>query len=252
MRLGILKMTPKIWDPLYNMEQFEPMARKAAAEGVEVLVTCECFLDGYCVAFGSVDDRFEGEEYERFLSMAQPDDSLLLKRVRELSKELHMGMVFGYSSLTEEGVKNTALFLDQEGEEIGRYHKTHIYCHDFNYVPGDELPVFDTKWGRIGLLICADRRWPEACRTLRCKEAQIILIPTYGMRDEANTCWMRTRAYENECFVAFCHPEVSYICNPKGKVEAFLESNIPGILVHDIDVSKCRDEMFLMRRTDLY
>jgi len=254
MRLGILRMVPKAWDPEYNFKAFEPMARKAAAEGVEVLVTCECFLDGYSAQFGTVNERFTGEEYERFLSVSQKDDSPYLVQLRALCKELHMGVVFGYSSLTENGVKNTALFLDQEGEEIGRYHKTHWeeHDHDDNFVKGDSLPVFDTKWGRVGLLICADRRWPEAARTLRCKGAQILLIPTYGGRGEDNTCWMRTRAFENEFFLAFCHPTISYICNPQGYVEACLESNVPGILVHDIDLSQCNDEMFRVRRTDLY
>jgi len=252
MRLGILKWVPEPWEPERNMEQFEVMARKAAAQGVELLVTCECFLDGYCVNFGTVENRFEGDERERFLGMAQKDDSPLLNRLRSLCRELNMGVVFGYSSETEVGVRNTALFLDQEGQEIGRYHKTHLYSADLNYVKGDSFPVFETKWGTIGLLICADRRWPEACRTLRCKGAEIILIPTYGMRHDDNTCWMRTRAYENECFLAFCHPTVSYICDPNGKIAAYLESNVPGILVHDIDASKCKDEMFSLRRTDIY
>ncbi len=252
MRLGILRMMPKPWDPAHNIELLDAMARKAAAEGVELLVTCECFLDGYCASKGSVRERYAGAEREKFEAAAQPEGSPILARVQALCKELHMGMVLGYSSKAPDGVRNTALFLDQEGVEIGRYHKTHLYAHDLNYIPGDSYPVFDTKWGRIGLLICADRRWPEASRALRCQGAQIILIPTYGMRHEANTCWMRTRAYENECFLAFCHPTISFICNPAGDVEACLESNVPGILVHDIDVSRCGDEMFRLRRTDLY
>jgi len=252
MRLGILRMVPKPWDLDYNMEQLEIMARKAAAEGVEVLVTCECFLDGYCVNFGYERAKFVGEEQERFQKMLLPDDSPYLNQVRALCKELHMGMVLGYSSLTEEGPKNTALFLDQDGEEIGRYHKTHIYSADLNYVPGDDFPVFHTKWGRIGILICADRCWPEACRALRCKGAQIVLIPTYGVRDERNTCWMRTRAFENEVYLAFCHPTVSYVCQPQGNVEAYLESNVEGILVHDINASKCPNDRYVLRRTDLY
>ena len=154
---------------------------------------------------------------------------------------------------SEEGkYYNTAILFGSDGQEIGRYHKSHLYVHDLNYEPGNDFPVYDTPWGKIGMLICADRRWPEAARSLRVRGAEMILIPTYGMRHETNTMWMRTRAYENECFLAFCHPNVSYICNPEGDIDAWLESNVPGLLVHDIDNSRCLHEMFDMRRTYIY
>lgn len=245
MRLGLLKTMPKFLDLEYNLEVLRKMVPKAAAEGVELLVTCEAYLDGYCAKLNEVDR-------ERLASVAQRDNSPLLTEVQTLCRENGIGMVFGYSSLSDDGVKNTAMLIGPDGSEIGRYHKTHLLYHDEKYVPGDAFPVFDTQWGRIGLLICADRRWPEAARALRCAGAQIILIPTYGFHNELNRQLMCARAYENECYVAFAHPEQSFLCNPAGAIEAYLESSAAGILVHDVDLSKCRNEMFSYRRADLY
>jgi predicted amidohydrolase len=228
-----------------NLEVLETMARKAAAEGVELLRTCECYLDGYCAHLEEVDQ-------EKLRSVSLADDSPVLEKIRSLCRELHMGMIVGYSAIAADGLRNTAMLIGTDGKEIGRYEKIHLHAHDLKYVPGDGFPVFDTEWGKIGMLICADRRWPEAARTLKCKGAEMILIPTYGFHGERNQWWMCTRSYENECFVAFAHPEQSFVCNPDGFVEAYLESSAPGILVHDIDVSKCKTEMFKYRREDIY
>ena len=252
MRLGLLKAVPRPWEPEWNLSVFEKYAREAADRGVELLVTCECYLDGYCADMLPAKRRFTGADRERFEAMAQADDSPYLSRLKACCKDLLLSAVFGYSSLAPDGIRNTAILIGQDGNEIGRYHKTHLYEHDLNYVPGDGFPVFQTPWGKAGILICADRRWPEAARSLKRNGAQILIIPTYGMRHEANTCWMRTRAYENECYLAFCHPELSLICSPSGEVEAVLESNVPGLLVHDVDPALAGNAMFSLRRDDIY
>lgn len=252
MRLGLLKAVPRPWEPEYNMSVFERYAQEAAEKGTDLLVTCECFLDGYCADMLPVKERFTGADRARFESMAQPDGSPYLLRLKACCNKLGVAAVFGYSSLGAGGVYNTALLVGKDGREIGRYHKTHLYGHDLNYEPGNGFPVFSTPWGKAGVLICADRRWPEAARSLKRSGAQIIIVPTYGMRHEANTCWMRTRAYENECYLAFCHPELSLICDPKGEVEAALESNVPGLLVHDVDLSLAGSVMYSLRRDDIY
>ena len=245
MRIGLMKAMPEFYNLRRNMDTLKIMAEKAAVEGVELLMTCECYLDGYCA-------KLEQTDQVKLRSVALADDSDLLAEARDLCARLHMGLILGYSSLQTEGVLNTALLIGPDGREIGRYHKTHLYAHDTKYMPGQGFPVYDTPWGRIGMLICADRRWPEASRELKKKGAEMILIPTYGMHHERNMEWMCTRAYENECYLAFAHPEQSFICNPSGVVEARLDSNRPGILVHDIDISACSNDMFSLRRTDLY
>ena len=97
-------------------------------------------------------------------------------------------------------------------------------------------------------MICADRRWPETARVLRLRGAKLTLIPSYGMWHEDNEWWMRTRAYENENFVAFAHPNVAFVANPKGKILAKLQSNVPGMLVVDVDLSEVTEDKHIKDR----
>jgi len=246
LRIGLIKHVPEKWNLEKNLGMFEIFCERAAERGVSLLTTCECYLDGYCVTDNPL-------PREKFIGIAQDiDKSEYISSVRTLAKKYRMHIVFGFSQKTDAGVKNAALLIGKSGEDIGIYHKTHLLTHDLNFLPGEDLPVFDTELGKIGIMICADRRWPETARTLKLKGAELIINPTYGMHHEANEWWMRTRSYENEIYIAFAHPNVGFICNPHGNIEAKLESNLPDILVHDIDLSKTVNTMLPARRPELY
>ena len=82
-------------------------------------------------------------------------------------------------------------------------------------------------------------------RCLRLRGAEMILNPTWGAYGEGNTSIMITRAYENGIPVCFAHPKQALICSPGGAADpsaekpvAVLESNRPGVLVHDINLSE--------------
>ena len=114
------------------------------------------------------------------------------------------------------------------------------------------MPVWPSPWGPLGIMICADRRWPETARTLRLQGAKIILNPTYGFHNDLNEAMMRTRSFENQCFIAFAHPEESLVTGPKGEIVA-QEKDSRGVLMCEIDVSRARDDNHLQdRRPDLY
>jgi predicted amidohydrolase len=123
---------------------------------------------------------------------------------------------------------------------------------DLRFSPGGDLPVFDTEWGKVGVLICADRRWPESARIERLKGAQITLVPSYGIWDERNDAWMRTRSYENGNFLAFAHPRISFVSDPNGNFVSKLQTNVPALLVTDIDLSKVNNVDIHDRRPELY
>lgn len=245
-RLALLKHKPEKWDLQGNMAAFRVFAKKAQARGANLFVTCESFLDGYCVTDKDLDFR-------RFLTIAQDiSTSEHIDCVRQTAKDAAMHVVFGFSQRVEGGVKNAAVLVDSNGCIKGIYHKTHLLDHDLHYLPGEDLPVFDTDLGRLGIMICADRRWPETARTLKLKGADFLVNPTYGMHHYANEWWMRTRAYENEMHVAFVHPMGSLVCNPVGDLEAKLVSNVSDILVHDIYPKNRPSTMLTARRPELY
>ncbi len=245
--IGMLKAMPAKWDLAGNWKIFEEQVERHKGDGIDVFITPECFLDGYVVTE-------KDWTVQKFTEIAQDvTKSEYISRVREIARQGKMRIVFGFTELLNGLFYNCALLVDQNGEIAGKYHKTHIQNHDHRFALGMDLPVFQLDIGCVGMVICADRRWPESIRTIRLKGAKICLMPTYGMWHEENEWWMRTRSYENQMFVCFTHPQVALITNPKGGVEAKLQSNIPGVLIHQVDLSEAKDDNHLAdRRPELY
>lgn len=246
-RVGLIKALPARFDLEENWNQFESLVRGAHDSGVQIWCSPEGFLDGYAAAEESCDGA-------RLLEVAQDvGESVYIERLRHLAAEENAHIVFGFTQRLEGRCFNAALLVAPDGVTLGVYHKIHLQAHDLKYAAGTALPVFDTQLGRLGIMICADRRWPETARALRLRGAELILNPTYGMSHEANEWWMRTRSYENEVFICFAHPRVSLITDPEGDVAAKLVSNLPAALIHDVDLSLNSTRKHLDdRRPDLY
>jgi len=247
LRIGMLKAVPGKWDVEGNWEIFVEQFRRHRGDGIQVFITPECFLDGYAVTEKNWTVR-------RFARAAQEvGKSPYIRRVRDLARRAKTCIAFGFSEILDGRFYNCALLVGADGRIVGKYHKTHLQHHDQRFAPGQDLPVFDLEWGRAGVVICADRRWPESIRALRLKGGEICLMPTYGMHHLDNEWWMRTRAYENQMFVCFTHPQVALITDPGGGVAAKLESNQPDVLVHEVDLDEVRDDNHLEhRRPELY
>jgi predicted amidohydrolase len=216
------------------------------AEGADIFITPECWLDGYAAP-----DKQSTPE--RLREAAQdPDTSPYLARVAEEARKRSLWICFGFTSLEDGAIYNAAGLCNDQGEWVGIYHKTHLQTHDLQYRFGESLPVWPTPWGPVGIMICADRRWPETARTLRLKGAKLILNPTYGMHHLDNEWWMRTRGYENQCFIAFTHPQVGFVVGPKGGLVAKRDED-PGVLLCSIDLRAAKDDNHLRdRRPELY
>ena len=242
-------------NPKANMKLLEQLADPLGDDGLDVLITPECFLDGYMIH-----DRKRVSAKKLAARCVTGLSDRYVRRARKLAKKLKSYLVFGVSTRGRQGVvRNTAFLFGRDGEHVGTYHKI---MADHFYEPGCEISVFDTDFGRVGIMICADRRWPELVRCLRLKGSELILNPTWGMYGSLNTAIMRTRAYENGIPICFAHPEQSLITLPDGEVGAVLESSKPDVLVHDIDLSenvqpkdtpdKARSHPVQNRRPDLY
>ena len=194
------------------------------------MVSPECFLDGYMVR----DKKRISARKLAARCVSGPRDTVI-RRVGRLARKLGACVVVGASEKDRKGVvRNAAYLLDRAGKPVGTYYKVHT-CE--LYEPGDALPVFKTDFGVVGIVICADRRWPENIRCMKLQGAEVILNPTWGFKGDLNTAIVRTRAYENGIPVCFTHPTQSLICDGRGDVVAVLESNEPDILVHDIDLA---------------
>jgi len=219
---------------------------------VDVVVTPECFLDGYV----STEDGMNSDNIRDYA--IDPSDSPYVNSLSAWARQHSAWIVLGCSRLSPEGVYNTALLIDRKGNLIGSYDKTHCQTYDKKYVPGQKIAAFDSDFGPFGVMICADRRWPETVRSLALQGARVIFNPTYGMHNEHNLRMMQTRSYESEVFIAFTHPFQSLLTDPSGEIvcndtreDAFF--SLTKIDLSQVDEVRARDSAHLKdRRPELY
>jgi predicted amidohydrolase len=245
-RLGLFSAVPTYWDLQGNWQTFDRTVAEHVNEGMDLIITPECYLDGYAV-------NAKDWNPQRFAAIAQNvKTSSYIRHVRELAANYKVYVLFGFTENCAGKFYDSAIMVDRAGRTVGIYRKTMLQKQDLRFSPGQDLPVFATEWGKVAILICADRRWPESARVERLKGARIILIPSYGMWGLDNEWWMRTRSYENGIFLAFAHPHEAFVADPRGELTADLQTNVPAMLVCDVDLSKTNDTDINDRRPELY
>jgi len=231
-RIGAVAVAPARGDKAANLALAERTVAACAAQGAELAVLPEGFLEGYVV------NEMEMTR-ARFLALAEPLDGPSVGRCRALARRLGLWLLACFAEREGERAYNTALLITAAGEVAGRYRKTHVQSGgDWKfYAPGDSLPVFRTPWGLVGVMICYDRQFPEVPRALMRQGARLILNPSWGMFGELNEVMMRTRAYENGVWIVFAHVQGTLVLSPRGELAA---RSAPGqeTLVYEIDLAE--------------
>jgi predicted amidohydrolase len=211
-KLAMVKVYPQKGNLAANHALLMEVLANIAPHCPDVVITPECFLDGYVATEADINAK-------SLLEYAvDPYTSAYIQDIRNFSRQQGFWFIDGCTRLTPQGAYNTALVIDRKGQIAGVYNKTHLQTHDLKFQLGNHLPVFDADFGRFGVLICADRRWPETVRTLALKGARVIFNPTYGMHDERNLAMMQTRSYESEIVIAFTHPDQSLVTGADGEI----------------------------------
>jgi len=249
-RVGQVKVYPKKGDlPANHDRLMEVLAAIEETGAVDVVITPEGFLDGYVSTEAAV-GRDNMADYA-----IHPETSDYVGAVRQWARRNRAWLIYGCTRKAPDGLFNTALILDRRGGLVGTYDKLHLQRHDLKYDPGRHLRAYDSDFGTFGVMICADRRWPETVRTLALQGAGVIFNPTYGMHGDLNLCMMRTRAYENGIYIAFTHPGQSLITGPGGNIVCNNERDEETFTVTQVDLSDAladRDGHLRDRRADLY
>lgn len=231
-RIAQVRVYPVKGDLEANHQALMDVLGEIAPHQPDVVITPEGFLDGYV-------STEEWVTRDNILEYAiDPQASPYAQSVASWAGRNDVWVVLGCTRRAPEGAYNTALIYDRAGTLVGWYDKTHIQTHDYKYVPGQALPVFDSDFGAFGVMICADRRWPETVRTLALKGVRVIFNPTYGMHNERNLHMMQTRSYESEVFIAFTHPGQALVTGPRGEVVCNEEREDVRFVVTEVDLSE--------------
>ncbi len=158
-----------------NLRKAMQGVRDAAARGAQIVCLQELFMGEY----------FCQTEDHRWFELAEPIPGPTTTTLGALARELGVVIIASLFEKRAEGLyHNTAAVIDADGQYLGKYRKMHIpddpqYYEKFYFTPGDlGFRSWDTRFGRIGVLVCWDQWYPEAARLTAMSGAQILFYPT--------------------------------------------------------------------------
>jgi N-carbamoylputrescine amidase len=198
-------------EPAVNLRRTLRAAERAARDGAQILCTQELFRSPYFC---------QSEDYGCF-DLAEPIPGPTTRAFQKLARQRRVVIIASLFERRVPGVyHNSAAIIDADGSLLGIYRKMHIpddplYYEKFYFTPGDlGFRAWDTRYGRIGVLICWDQWFPEAARLTALQGAQILFYPTAigwhpaekkHLGSRQHDAWetaQRAHAIANGCFVA--------------------------------------------------
>ncbi|WP_372707024.1 carbon-nitrogen hydrolase family protein [Brevundimonas sp.] len=238
--------------PTAALSHVEPLIREAAAGGAKLILTPEGtnFL---------IQDRAARE-----VALQTDESDAVVRALRDLAAELGVWILIG-SAIVRSGhdgddrAANRSLLIDDRGRVVATYDKLHVYDVDLPtgerwresvaIRPGDGAIVADTPWGKLGLTVCYDIRFPQLFRALAKAGASMIAVPAAFTVPTGEAHWetlLRARAIETGCYVLApaqggAHEDGrrtwgrSTVVGPWGEIVARLDHDQPGVLFATLD-----------------
>jgi predicted amidohydrolase len=167
---------------------------EAHLQGADLLVLPECAYPAYLlgsVASYRAGGHMSGEAFVRWLA--------------QRAARCRMHIVSGFVDDGGEHLYNAAVLLDDHGREIGRTHKSFLWHLDHDwYAAGGRIRAFDTRLGRIGMIICAETRSPEILATLAADGAELLAMPT---------CWINGSRTPGQ----FTNPQIDFLIEARAR-----------------------------------
>ena len=267
MKIALVQQTATN-DRQVNRETGLAAVQRAASQGANVI----CFAE---LAF----DPFYPQEpaTPETLALAEPVPGPTTDAFAKLATELGVVIVLNVFERDGDHTYDTSPVIDADGTLLGKTRMVHITDYDcFHeqgyYAPGNcGAPVYDTKYGRIGVAICYDRHYPEYMRALALNGAQLVVVPQAGAvgewPDGLFEAELRVASFQNGYYSALCNrvgpePNVtfagqSFVCDPAGNIIAQAREGADEILMCEIDLTKVESshaaKLFLRdRRPELY
>ncbi len=198
-------------DPKANLKKALALAEKAAKQGAQIICTQELFRSQY----------FCQAEDHKYFDLAESIPGPSTEAFQKIAKKYGVVIIASLFEKRASGLyHNTAVIIDADGKLLGIYRKMHIpddplFYEKFYFTPGDTgFKAWDTKFGKIGVLVCWDQWYPEGARLTAMQGAEILFYPTaigwhpsekseYGVNQHG--AWetiQRSHAIANGCYVA--------------------------------------------------
>jgi beta-ureidopropionase len=249
----------------------EPYLHQAADQGVQMLCFQELMTGPY----------FPPSQDTRWYDMAEPvPGGPTIEWAQQWAKKLAMVLIVPVYEEEMPGLYyNTAAVIDADGQYLGKYRKTHLpqvagFWEKFFFRPGNSgYPVFNTRYGKVGVYICYDRHFPEGARALGLAGAEIVFNPSATVAGLSETLWNKEQvghAIANGYFVAAINRVgteapwnigefygSSYVVSPFGDMVAQASRDRDELLTTTVDLDQVRQarnlwQFYRDRRPDTY
>ena len=241
-------------DPQQNLEQFRTLGQLLPKERPQLVVVPEAFA-----SFGAG----ESSQQER---AELPGEGPIQQAVAEIAKQHDLWIVAGTIPIQAgDRYSSASILFDNQGQQVARYDKIHLFdatvedgtknYQESKYTqPGTQLTVVETPFGRLGMAVCYDLRFPELFRALREEGAEVIVLPSAFTKVTGKAHWqplLQARAIENQCYMVApnqggTHPDGretwghSMVINPWGQVCTEISSDI-GVGSVPLELSSISD-----------
>jgi predicted amidohydrolase len=260
--IGLIQIDCRLKDLDYNKGKAYRLISEAVKKGADIVCLPELFTSGY-------NPDAIGWKWYHF---SEDDKGQTVQELSKLARDLKVSIIAPMAEKRDlTGVfYNSAIFINEDGSVLGSYAKTHLWSMERNYFrPGNSLSVFNTRLGKIGILICYDILFPELARELTLAGAEIIFVPSAWRGSEADV-WdtvMPARALENTVYLAAVNRVGtegdatlfggSCLINPRGRFIAQAKRYEEDMLIQTInldELSRYRYDLPYLRdhQPDLY
>jgi N-carbamoylputrescine amidase len=267
MKIALIQQTAGK-DKIRNIEKAVASVREASGKGVDII----CFAE---LAFNQFYPQkiTSGNNFELAETIPGPTTDIFCN----LAKDLGVVIILNIYEKEENTTYDSSPVINTDGNILGVTRMVHItdypcFHEKSYYAPGNnDAPVYQTKFGKIGVAICYDRHYPEYMRALALNGAEIVFIPQAGSVDEwpegLYEAELRVASFQNGYFTALCNrvgkeecltfAGESFICNPSGTVIAKANKCVEEILYCNVDIeevnsSHAKKLFFRDRRPELY
>jgi len=256
LKVACLQVSAREYEDKYeNKENILRMIDKAAESHPQLMVLPECVYPAYYISPFIVKNSLE----------LQKSTLELITEVKQRAKLYKCYIALGIveTDLIENIFYNSALLINPEGQEISRFRKSYLWHFDTNwFCAGEQYPVVETEFGKIGMFICADGRLPEIVRCLSLQGADILLDltnwVTSGFEKETLTnpqveYMVQTRALENRVWIiaankvgmeakSILYCGKSAVFTPDGQIAKIASSCQEEILFYEISLEETIDK----------
>jgi len=208
--------------PEESRERFARLVEEAAAKGADIV----CLPEGITLVGNGL----------KYADVAEPIPGPSTEFLGALAKRLRVWLVAGIYERTGARIYNTAVLIGRDGALAGRYRKMSLPDEEIEggITPGSDTPVFQTDFGRVGLMICWDSSYPEVAAALARRGAEVLFLPIWGGVEEL----VQARAIENQAYVvASGYDFRSGIFDREGKRIADAKGD-PDVVVATVDLAQ--------------